>query len=64
MVVYYILQNSSDSRSSSSGTEGAMLPGHVITGADFHCIHMQRLEWGYSFFAYSNTAYRDRTITM
>lgn len=31
MVVYYILQNSSDSRNSGSGTEGATLPGHLVT---------------------------------
>lgn len=59
MVVYYILQNSSDSRNSGSGTEGATLPGHFVTGAGFHCIHMQRPEWGYSFFSNSNAACRE-----
>lgn len=46
MVVFYILQNSSGSRNSVSGTEGAMMPGHFVSGADFPCILMQRPEWG------------------
>lgn len=59
MVVYYILQNSRDSKNSGSVTEGATLPGHFVTGADFHCIHVQRPEWGYYFLYNSNTACRE-----
>lgn len=46
MVVFHILQNPSGSRNSVSGAEGTMMPDRFVTGADFHCILMQRPEWG------------------